>query len=213
MSRPGRLRKFRCAGRVPNERWHAAGQVAASSLSTATLAIDTLWAVPEVFEEPVLLDGIAFEVTLGGTTGSVGRIGVYAPMSERNDYPGRLLWDGGEFTTTGTGAKASASRRLLLRPGLYWFVYLAGVAAPTVRSSSTLIRQFGGFPAALGAAAGVGLSIAHTYSAGGLPTVFPVSASWYTTGPPIVYFRTVDAGWHLLVPHPAAEDQAQRSHQ
>ena len=101
---------------------------------TVAAGINLLHTAP-LYSQGGMIYSIGFEVTAGGTVGSVARVGIYSNTNEPNMYyPDRLLYDSGEFSTTGAGIKTGICN-LNVPAGLScWGVYHAGTAAPTVRT-------------------------------------------------------------------------------
>jgi len=122
---------------LPSDAYYIAGVLTApsSGLSSGSPTINSLVAVDFVVPVRMRVDRIGFSVIGAGGAGSVARCGIYTNTAGTN-YPGTLVVDGGEFVTTSTGFKV-ATIDTILEPGLYWFVYLAGTAAPTVKCAST----------------------------------------------------------------------------
>jgi len=144
-----------------------------TALTACAPAINTLWAIPFVAERKISLDTIAFNVTTAGGTGSKARVGIYSDSGNLN--PSTLLVDGLGVTTTTTGVK-SATISVTLDPGVYWLVYSAGTAAPTIRclAAGSVVPVLG-VGASLPTSPGAGWSVASTY--GALPATFPTGAS------------------------------------
>ena len=123
---------YKQVGTSPIEAWYHSGGTKTSPTANTAGTIDRLEACPFVCERGGTIDRLAFRVTTGGTAGSVARVGIYTNTGDNNPQPNALVVDGGEFDTTTTGVK-SATISNVLAPGLYWFVFHAGVAAPTIR--------------------------------------------------------------------------------
>lgn len=124
------------------------------------------------------VDRLNFEVTT--SIAGNARVGLYATKSETNIYPGSLLVDGGEFSTSTTGHK-TATVSALANDGLYWAVFLSS-AGVTIRTPGRANYMFLG--TAIGATPGTntqghGLRVSQSY--GALPSTFPASASLVTT--------------------------------
>ena len=190
MSIPARdITYFRQVGTSPLEAWYS-NQTTALAPGAATLADDTLMAVPFVVGRGCTIDRIGMEVTLLGVL-SKARIGIYNATSPVNLYPSSLVVDSGELDTTSAGVK-SATISQVLKPGLYWLAHLSdstgGLA--TVRT----IGGAGCFPifgtaSTLPTESDLGLTVAQAY--GALPSTFTASASTIdsTTDFPIIAVR------------------------
>lgn len=173
---PGNFDFYKHVGST-DDRYYLGGCNSGHSLSTAALTVGTLYAVPFVHGGGGIIDRIAFAVTTGGSAGSVARVGIYKSISRTNLYPGDRVLDGGEQSTTSTGLKSATVDQKLIPGHLYWLVYLAGVAAPTVR-----IINPGGGPQILGidntfAATGIGLGWSVAFSYAALPATFPAGGT------------------------------------
>lgn len=168
------------------DRYYVAGQVNAVATSTATPAINTFYAVPQVVTRPMTLDRLALQVTTAAASSAV-RVGIYTNTSNSELYPAALVVDSGALDTTAVGMK-NATVSQVLSPGLYWFVYLAGVAAPQVRAVALAgLSPMLGNSNVLATTVGIGLTVAYTY--GALPATFPAGASVFQNAPPAIGFR------------------------
>lgn len=167
---------------------------ATSGGTTLAPAVGTLIAAPFLSWRRGLIDALAWEVTVAGGVGSVARVGVYAPLSDTNLYPGALVVDGGEVDTTVVRVNRHTGLAIPSLPArVYWAAFLAGVASPTVRAtvgdSVTMVSLFGvdGDAATLSLVQRANLNVAQPY--GALPSLFPSSATLVTTAAPLVLFR------------------------
>lgn len=152
------------------------------SRTTFTLPVNRLFFVPFPIATERAIDRIAFEVTTGGTAGSVGRLGIYA---DDDGNPGALLLDAGTVDTTSTGAKEIAVAETL-DAGLSWLAIVAQVAGFGVRGAAS---PYMSVPAASVTSSIIPLT--HLYkdaSSGALPA----SASGLTTATstsPVLFLR------------------------
>jgi hypothetical protein len=147
------------------------------ALTTGTgQGIGKLVAVPFVVARACTIDRLSFEVTTGGSAGSVARCGIYRATSDTNIYPLNLVVDAGEFTTTTTGMK-TATVSVALEPDiLYYAVYNTGVAAPSCRLIvGTGVGHFLGVPPT-NLSDGSGVLIA-TSAYAALPSTFPTGVT------------------------------------
>lgn len=179
------------------ESWYPAGQVTDTALTTTSVAVNTLIAVPFV-ASPHAWDRIAFELTTVSGANGKARVGVYAVDEAREGsmYPGALLVQGGDTAvSSGTGAKSTTINYQPQDGRLYFAAYLCGTAAPTVRAIPVAgIRAHLGFPSTLGATGAVGYTVASTYSTTTLPATFPTGATARTSPVPAVFLRHVASG-------------------
>lgn len=131
---------------------------------------------PVRIRERITIDQIACEITAGGSSGAVARLGIY--KDNGYGYPGALLIDAGTVVATAIAAPASSISQVI-EPGLYWFAAAlqgAPVSEPTFRTST------GGDPS-IGAltmletiqSANVGYGT--TGITGALPSTFPAGAT------------------------------------
>lgn len=169
--------------------WRAVGPIGAvdcwyngvinpGALGTNAPGVNTLLAFPFIEPYGGTLDRIAFNVTTLGAAGSKARVGIYTNVGSRTPYPNALLVDGGEFACdVATGVKSTTINQVLTRNSLYWLVYLAGVAAPTIRvtanASPPVLGMWDGTAAGTGARQG--WTVARAY--GALPDPFPAGAT------------------------------------
>jgi len=127
---------FRQAGSGTFDRdlYHMAGGITADSQASISIDVDRLMAMPFfVGGNDLNIDRIAFRVSTGGGAGSVARVGIYDVTSDTDIYPANLIVDGGEQDTTSAAVKITTISETLSANTMYWFVFLAGVASPTVR--------------------------------------------------------------------------------
>ena len=182
--------EIRHIGATPFEVWYPLGMNwydgAGGTFTAVTLSIGTLYTVPFVSPRGATLDRLAFEVTTGGSAGSVARAGIYAATSATNIYPSALVVDGGEFVTTSTGVKAATISVTLEPDILYWAVYLCGVSAPAIRRTVRFLTVLG-VPSTIGANSRNLLSPAQSY--GALPSTYPAGATPQTADGPLVVAR------------------------
>lgn len=178
---------FRVVGTSPFERYHFAGQLAHVQLVTVSGATGTLRAFPFVAPRGGTVDRLAVGVTTGAGAGGVARWGIYQATSSSAIYPSALVVDAGEVDVTGNGVKAQTVSVTLTAGVLYWFVYLGGVSAATIRAINTAgcwpIFGYSNAFSSAGAAnidSGVGLTVAQAY--GALPDPFPAAATIITAG-------------------------------
>ena len=198
------------------DQWREAGRTNATAGSTVAYAINRLVAIPFIVNSPFAIDAIQFNVTTGGGAGSKARIGIYDSVEDRKGlvYPGNLLVDGGEKTTTSTGVKSTIDLTVELEPGhVYWMAYLAGTAAPTVRGIPVGgLSVLPGCDATMPAASPFwGMYVAFTYAA--LPRTFPdpnvLSGESGSVAPALSFHQTQGAAYsrtsYLLATWPIDE--------
>lgn len=159
------------------ESHYLAGTANAAALSATAHTINTLYAIPFVFNTAMRVEEISTEVQTEAAGAQI-RLGIYDATDEaRGDpYPNRLVWASGVLAGT-VVAVVGESCEVDLEPGrLYFAVYTAGVLAPTIRSPirGSMI-PFQGIDAAFGANPGWGYQVARTFAA--LPDRFPTGAT------------------------------------
>ena len=169
--------------------------------ATVAVAADTLLAFPFILQTTTKMDTITFRVGTVGTATAAARVGIY--RDNGNTYPGALIFDSGSIAVdSGTGAKNTTitSGLQIFPPGLYWAVYVNGVAAGPllrVQSGATHLIGIQGVDSGGGSiAGGYGYSVAHTF--GALPDPYTGGATMLTTAPaagsvpiPIISFRVL----------------------
>ena len=173
---------FRVVGTSPLERYYFAGQNAPVALITGSGATGTLRAFPFVSPRGGTLDRLAIAVTTGAGAGGVARWGIYTATSTTNVYPSALVVDAGEVDVTSIGVKSQTISVALSSSTLYWFVYIGGVSAATIRFlNANGCWPFLGYSNAFDSAGvanlnpGVGLTVAQAY--GALPGTYPAGAT------------------------------------
>lgn len=173
---PGGFGNLGASGVTPNELWTSVPH--ADPGGAAALAIDTLFASPIHCYRSGAIDRLAFLVSVVGGAGSVARGGIYRSADPGGFWPAVLVVDGGQqVCDVGVGGKVAALSGVMLRAGFqYWFAYLCGVAAPTVRCYPAGAHQIGVSASAQDDAATSflpwgGMSVARAY--GALPAAFP----------------------------------------
>lgn len=145
---------------------------------TGSPPVDTMRAVPFYSGSVALpLDVIRFDITSLAAAGGVARIGIYSSVGELDIYPDALVVDSGEIETDAIGGVRDTSIDVTLaKDQLYWFVYLAGTAAATIRminpDASVMILGYDNDGGSQGHHA---IEVAQTY--GALPATFPAGAT------------------------------------
>ena len=165
------------------------GSRTCSALGTTAVAKDTLKAVPFLHSNGFRITDVGFSVTTGGAAGSVARCGIYDCQDDLNGNmePNALLFDSGEFDTTSTGSKSTATTLQLKEGRWYWAVYTCGTNAPTIGTIAvaSMDNLMGGSPGASPTVTSH-LSVARAYS-GGLPATFPSGSTAQTAVPPAIF--------------------------
>lgn len=148
-------------------------------------AIGTLFATPFIVPVPGKVDRLGFDVQ-ATAVGAVARLGLYN-MKAGDFYPGELIIDGGEQDAAGAVGFKSTAADFYLDQGIYWWVYTAGVLAPTVRcvAAADVNPLFLGMTTAL--AQRTEISVARAYAA--LPSTFPAGAAYGTATPILGLYR------------------------
>lgn len=164
-------------GTSPLEIWYS-GMVIQASYSSGAIPIDAIRGYPLVVGRSGVIDRIAVEVT-GNVATAVGRCGIYRATSIINLYPSSLVVESGELDVSSTGIKA-VTVSAFLEAGLYWMVFLGGVAngnmrRPAVSGEAPLL----GAPTTLGANPNNRIEATFAYAA--LPSTFPASAVMSTS--------------------------------
>lgn len=165
--------------------YYVAGMVNGTALVTGAPTTGVIFALPFVSPLGGTLDRIIFRVTTGAGS-SVARVGIYSNLPHNQAlYPNALLLDGGEKTTTANNTTHSSTISLRIEPGeLYWFAYLCGTAAPTIRCLAIAgCWAMMGLNANLATTPQIGWSVSQTY--GALPATFPVDYTAFITAVPV----------------------------
>lgn len=152
-----------------------------TALTTGAPAVGTLFAFPFIYPRGGTIDIIACNVTTLAV-GATIRIGIYNNTSDTDLYPSSLVYGSAELSGATTGVKQESISVTLLPNTLYWSAYLCGTLAPTVRCYGVAnLYPIGGYPAALGTAAQIGITVALAYAA--LPATFTAAGTWITAVP------------------------------
>src|SRR6266487_5475235 len=147
-----------------------------AALSAHAPTLNALIAVPFTIAKQIVVDRLAFNVSVVGGAGAKAHAGIYAADTVTG-YPTSLLVDGGEVDTTlSTGSKIAVVNATLA-PGLYWFALAAwGSSTPML-----CIDGASGATHSLGwrstfASQQAALVAVQTYSPT-LPAVYPAGAT------------------------------------
>lgn len=169
--------------------YYYAGIDNAVALTTGAPSANVLRAIPFIASSKGgVIDLLAFRVTtlLAGN----GRIGLYASITNKNIYPGKLIIDSGDISVGSNGVKTFACSANVDAGQIYWLVYLSSVAAilrcSDVANSTvpSILPDDNSMPTTRS----IGLSSAFAYAA--LPADFPASAAYVTAGPlPVLAYR------------------------
>lgn len=164
-------------GTSPLECWYSGIMNQTAYGTSGAIATAVLRAYPVVIGRAGLVDRIAFETTVSAGAGGKARAGIYRATSKYNIYPSELVVDGGEYLTDAVAGIKSTTISTFLPAGLYWFAFLMGTAAPTLRAptSGAFCSPINGCPNTIGSQGNIGMVIAQAY--GNLPTTFPGAAS------------------------------------
>lgn len=168
-----------------NNRYYSSPCTSAA-LTTATLAANTLYAMPLIVNRKTKFDNIIINVTTIGVGSSI-RVGIY---NDVNLYPQNLIVDAGIQSSATTGVK-NYSIAITLESGVYWLVCVSNATAPIIRgfNANALIPVLG-FDNLLNAASGLCYLRAFTFAA--LPASFPTGATIRTTTPlPMIGIRAI----------------------
>lgn len=156
-----------------------------TSTSTATLAANTLYCAPFFNLQKQTFTKLGVEIaTAAGTN---GRLGIY---NWANGVPTSLVLDAGAVSDASTGYKEITGLTITLNPGVYGMAFLPD-AAVTVRVTGgngvQWIAQLALGASGSNVASELNLSVAQAY--GALPTNFPASPTFLTTGSVAVGLR------------------------
>lgn len=184
----GSLEKFRIKGATLDRRYVAGRVVGNATGNTASLAVNTMFFVPFINGSAATADRLGFEVQTAGAAGSVARVGIYSAKTDGTFVADTLLVDGGQYDATITGIKDTTISQALAAETLYWFSYLCGSAAPTIRV--VVAAECYALLGTTGAnifQAGTGYSVAQTY--GALPATAPAFAGSSNSSLPLIAVR------------------------
>lgn len=127
------------------------GATSTANLSTSTPVVDRLSAIAFFSVRGATLGSIQFEVTSAAASGGLAKIGIYKAVGDTNVFPSGLIFESGNIDVTSTGIKSidlTGSGISLKENTLYWFAYMGGTAAATVRVAGglTMFPMFGWAP-------------------------------------------------------------------
>ena len=147
--------------------YYVAGMINAVAFTSGAPAVDKYFLVPFVVNQRYVVTEIGFYVTVAGSAGSVARVGIYDMGSQGDSRPEKLIYDGGEKSTTSTGIKTTSGLSVELIPGrIYYAVYHCGVNAPTIRCiEGSACYPFMGIGAINGTVIGIGYDLDNSYAA------------------------------------------------
>jgi hypothetical protein len=164
---------FMQRGTSPLNMWYCGTQNQTAFASNGSTVLNSIKAFQFLLSRPVSISKISMECT-GGVPTAVCRIGIYSATSLNNVYPSALMVDSGEFDLSVAAVKTS-NVSLQLPAGLYWFAYLAGVAAANFR------RYVAGVTSSvMGSGSNLNSPLAVVEKAqayGALPSTFPAAAT------------------------------------
>jgi hypothetical protein len=176
------------AGGSGVESWACANAGNMTALTTATLTLNRLYAMPLIApRRGGRLDRLAIKVTTLASS-SAARLGIYRAAGEGNIYPSARVLDAGTVDVSTTGVKALTISQALVAGAVYWLCVVSN-GGPVIQGLAVGgVSPFLGVDPALGTAPRVGMYVAFTYAA--LPDPFPSSPTWLTAAPiPALYYR------------------------
>lgn len=152
----------------------------ATALSSRQFTRNTYYLTPFIVTSGCQITEFAFNITIGGATGSTVEIGLYANTECNTLYPSGLLWDSKQITVnTNTGVTSTGiSPTIALEPGkLYWTCFCVTSSAagePTISAIpvAAMYSIYGQTTNAFGAL-GLGLTLGGVGTANGFPDPFP----------------------------------------
>jgi len=169
------------------DRWHTQSVQNATALGVIAFNTGTLRLMPLALPKRTKIDRIGCEVTAKGTSGSIGRLGIYD--SNENIVPNNLIIDAGTVTTSAITV-SSIAIDVTLEAGLYYLALTTNSASNvTFRALNVnAVPNIIGLPSSLGSAVGTHFNI--TFSYGILPgNILNSTYFRMTTNSPIVTLR------------------------
>jgi len=137
--------------------------------AASALTVNQLMAMPIGIGNSVTLDRICCNIGVGGTAGSVVRLGLYA--DDGMGSPGALILDAGTINGTTTGAHEITISQALTA-GWVWVAGVAQVAAPQVARPQGMFQPFGYLSSTVTNSALASAYIHNGTVSGALPTLF-----------------------------------------
>lgn len=134
------------------DRWHTQSVQNATAPGVITFNTGVIKLMPLVLPKRTSLDRIGCEVTTAGTSGSIGRIGIYDSIDV---VPNKLIIDAGTVTTSAITV-SSIIIDIKLEAGLYY------LALSTNSAANVTFRAIvpGGVPNILGSSSSFGTAVA-----------------------------------------------------
>ena len=179
---------YRRTGSSALVRWYTSPSTGAA-LSTASLGINTLYAMPFVVPKEITLDRIAIRITSSASNSHVA-LGIYE--DDGNVYPGSLVINAGEVAGTSTGAKVLTIDQQLEGNKLYWLAIVSdralGIRGFSVGGAVPMLGYDDTFPTA------TGIGYKHSYGYAALPASYPASSPAVLTAAPLpaIFVRLAD---------------------
>lgn len=164
-------------------RLYVPGARGATALTTGAPTANVLRAVPFVCpNRKGTIDQLSLRTTVGGA-GSSARLGLYRTASSANLYPGALIAETAALGTTGVAHTVGAVSATFDPGEILWVAHVASATVPTIAciALASADVQLLGHDSALGNAAAVGVSVAHTF--GALPATFTAGGAVITAAP------------------------------
>ena len=151
-----------------------------ASVGVLSMTLNRMYATAIYVPRGASIDRVAVEVTIGGSAGSVVRLGLYA---NGTNGVGGLLFDAGTVDTTSGGYKELTVSWTNLTGDIYWLVAVAQVAAPTLRGevSNLFLNGFGPYNVGLNNAPAQWQVYQNASVSGARPSTFTTTAN--TIGP------------------------------
>ena len=140
--------------------WYVAGQISATALSTAVPPINSANCFPFVTTKHLKVDSLGVNVTIAGSVTTVQQLAIYTNSADECLFPFQCVASSGVVNNSNLGIFAFNPGVVLTANNLYWFAYMIGRSAMTVRG----VPVAAAFPilgnnSGLGTAPGLGYQI------------------------------------------------------
>lgn len=174
------------SGRSSEERW-CCSAVVCTAPTASSPTVNSLRVSPITFPRHAVVDQLAFNVTSAGGAGSLSMVGMYDTEGD-GWYPTRLLFNGTSWdTNANTGVLKDICCIPVVANRLYWMAFNCGTAAPQCRCCANASSwPIGSWEDQGGSTPGTFITVSSTYSANGLPSIFPRGGTFPSSSGPFM---------------------------
>jgi len=169
--------------------WYLGGHLGGSALSATALQVNSAHCVPYAATRNIKVNSMACNVTIAGSATTIIQLGIYTNSADECLFPFQAVSTSAFLTGSNLGLVSYNPAITLSANNLYWFVYVVGKSAVTMRT----IAVAGCWPAfgtdtGMNTGLGLGVQVFTTLTNGLQPTM-PGSGNVYTTASPALGIR------------------------